>query len=161
MNKKTSIQIKAAFLALVFVLNTIVGFACAIGTDMGFNASHHRHEATAAAHVHAGGKKHTHSEASAKHGQVKEHHHAKAGNDLPNEKEGCCKDKVIKFQQSDKSLAKSFSYAKPVFITAFMASSYYTDALYTSNVASKARYFFRSFHPPIPDIRIAIQSFQI
>ena len=38
MNKTRSIQIKAAFLLVVFAFNIFVGFACGLGIDMGFNA---------------------------------------------------------------------------------------------------------------------------
>ena len=52
-----SIQLKAAFLLVVFGLNTLVGFACAVGVDMSFNSSHHDEEAIEV-HVHADGTKH-------------------------------------------------------------------------------------------------------
>lgn len=36
MKSTISIKIKAAFLLVVFALNTVVGFACSLGVDMGF-----------------------------------------------------------------------------------------------------------------------------
>ena len=43
---------------IVFSLNTIIGFACAVGIDMGFNSTdHHDEEATeTSVHIHADGK---------------------------------------------------------------------------------------------------------
>ena len=47
MSTSIYIQLKAALLLLVFGLNTIIGFACAVGVDMGFNTSHHHNNGTA------------------------------------------------------------------------------------------------------------------
>ena len=79
MNKNISIQAKAAFLITVFSLNTIIGFACAIGIDMGFNATHHHEEEgiQAPLHIHADGKKHVHENGSAKHHDEKSDHQYK------------------------------------------------------------------------------------
>ena len=65
MKKNISIQVKAAFLLFVFALNTAVGFACSIGMDMGFNATHHKDGEASSIHVHADGKKHFHQPKSA------------------------------------------------------------------------------------------------
>lgn len=65
MKRNICIQLKAAALLIVFSLNTILGSACAIGIDMGYNSKHHYHdeaektEATTM-HEHAGGKQHQH-----------------------------------------------------------------------------------------------------
>lgn len=162
MNKKISIQLKAAFLLLVFALNTVVGFACAIGVDRSFNAKHHHEEATTpVVHVHSDGKKHIHEKTS-KHDYGKKSHHDGEDNDNTKEnKDNCCKDQVLKFEQLDKSIANTFAYSSPVFFTDFMTSFYYKGALYSSEDIPKIKYFVRSYHPPISDIRIAIRSFQI
>ncbi len=52
MNKKISIQIKAAFLIGVFSLNTVIGFACAIGIDIGFNTAHHHDDEATEVTIH-------------------------------------------------------------------------------------------------------------
>jgi hypothetical protein len=148
---KTSIQIRAAFLILVFSLNTLIGFACAIGIDMGFNSSHHHDEEASEAevHIHKDGKKHVHHEEA-------KHHHEKDG------KDNCCNDKVIKFNEVDKSASHSLNASiNPVFLTIFPYSFYSAHVLYTSYIKTDSKYFVRSHHPPIPDIRIAIRSFQI
>jgi len=148
MSKAISIKLKAAFLILVFSLNTIVGFACAIGIDMSFNITHHHKEEATEIHVHADGSKHHH--------EKKEHKHSEKEN-----KDGCCNDKVVKNFQTDKSVPQAAKLLSPVFFTAFVATYYNIDISYSSQVNVSNKYFVRGHHPPIPDIRIAIQSFQI
>ena len=171
LTKNYSIQLKAAFLLIVFALNTVVGFACAVGVDMGFNHNHHQDEATEAAiHIHADGKKHIHQEnretAAHRHHahNASSHHHDKADlhHPLNDGKDNCCNDKVIKLAQDDKALSPSLHIAiHPVFFTAFVSSFCNIDVSANSQVTKHSKYFVRSHHPPIPDIRIAIQSFQI
>lgn len=149
MNRKKSIQLKAALLLIVFSLNTVIGFACAVGLDMGFNSHHHEESATAKDVVH-------HYDKSSHHDEADVHHHK-----INNDKDNCCNDGVMKFQQVDKALASSVNLVSPVFYTSFLASFYHIDILSSNNRISDIKYFVRSCHPPIPDIRIAIQSFQI
>ncbi len=143
---------------IVFSLNTIIGFSCAVGMDMGFNSVHHHDEMAAetSVHVHANGKNHKHNEAAK--------HHDEATNDHHNSKEGkdnCCNDFVLKFSQLDKSVPGSLSVINPIFFIAFLSSFYSSDILFHSQETPSIKYFVRSYHPPIPDIRIAIKSFQI
>ncbi len=148
MNRKKSIQFKAAILLIVFSLNTVIGFACAVGLDMGFNSHHHEESAIEVTENHHHDKSHHHDEADI-------HHHQ-----TNNNKDNCCNDGVMKFQQVDKNIATSFSLVNPLFFTSFLISYYNIDILSSNNRISEIKYFVRS-HPPIPDIRIAIQSFQI
>ena len=60
MKRNLSIQIKAATLLLVFAMNTLIGFACAVGVDMGFNRPHHQDEEIAKVHVHSDGANYNH-----------------------------------------------------------------------------------------------------
>ena len=149
MKQNTSIQVKSAFLLLVFILNNLVGFACAIGIDMSFNVSHHHGEEKSEIHVHADGQKHHHENKSST-----THSHG-------DEKNNCCHDQVVKISQADKSVPQPGNYISPVFFTALVSAYYSIDIFYHSQVTPKVKYFVRSYHPPIPDIRIAIQSFQI
>ena len=149
MNRNKSIQFKAAFLLVVFSLNTVIGFACAVGMNMGFNSDHHEESAIEATENHHHDKSHHHDEADVSHQKTN------------NDKDNCCNDEVMKFQQVDKNIATSFSLISPVFFTSFLASFYNIDILSSNNRISEIKYFVRSYHPPIPDIRIAIQSFQI
>src|SRR4051794_29582246 len=50
MKRTSTIQIKAIFLLIVFVLNTMVGFACAVGVE--FKSHHHKHHHHEASHKH-------------------------------------------------------------------------------------------------------------
>jgi hypothetical protein len=149
MNRNKSIQFKAAFLLIVFSLNTVIGFACAVGMNMGFNSHHHEESAIEATENHHHDKSHHHDEADVSHQKTN------------NDKDNCCNDEVMKFQQVDKNIATSFSLISPVFFTSFLASFYHIDLLSSNNRISTIKYFVRRHHPPIPDIRIAIQSFQI
>lgn len=161
MTRNKSIRLKAAFLLMVFSLNTIVGFACSIGIDMGFNTKHH-HDAEATeptVHVHADGRKHVH------HKKASNHHDSETASDhhkSTNGKDNCCNDGVMKITQLDKAVPQSVSIAlHPIFFNAFVSSFYYVDILYSSQVNTSIKHFVRSYHPPISDIRIAIQSFLI
>ena len=150
MNRKNSIQLKAAFLIIVFSLNTVIGFACAVGLDMGFNTHHHNcHEIVILTTSHHQDTSHHNSEAN------NDHHKSKDG------KDNCCNDQVMKFSQLDKSVPQSLNVINPIFLTAFVSTWYGIDVLNISNVHTSIKYFVRSYHPPIPDIRIVIQSFQI
>ncbi len=150
MKRNLSIQLKAALLLVVFGLNTAVGFACAIGVEMGFNSSHHRGEKATEIHVHADGKKHHHEKGTHDHAQKHEQ-----------EKGNCCNDSVIKFSQTDKAVPQSVTPVNPAFFATYLSAYHTIDILYPSQVTISNNYFARSYHPPISDIRIAIRSFQI
>lgn len=149
----------------MFSLNTVVGFACAIGVDMGFNSGHHHEgQASLAVHNHQDGKKHGHHE--------KDHHHKglhggshhggqTSSEERYVEKDNCCTDSVRDFQQLDKSRPDGFILVHPVFTTAFLAVFYQVPPFHQTDVVKDIRQFLRSYHPPIDDIRVAIQSFQI
>ena len=131
---------------MVFGLNAVVGFACSIGIDMGFNTHHHEEETT----ITEKGSHHHHDETE------NHHHKSKDG------KDNCCNDKVMKFEQLDKSVPQSISGSiNPVFFTAFVTSFYNIDVIFHSQVNTSIKYFVRSYHPPISNIRVLIQSFQI
>lgn len=160
MKRNIPIQLKAAFLMIVFSLNTIIGFACAVGIDMGFNSTHHHPEEAdeVSVHIHSDGKEHLH------HNEATKHHDEV--NNQPNKskdgKDNCCNDKVTQLAQLDKALSPSVSFlVNPVFFTALASAFYNIDVSLLSQSSPNIKYFVRSHHPPIPDIRIAIQSFQI
>ena len=97
MKKIKSIQLKAAFLVIVFSLNTVIGFACTVGLDMGFNSHHHEESAIEVSENHHQDKSHHHDEADV-------HHHQ-----TNNDKDNCCNNEVMKFQQVDKAVASSIT----------------------------------------------------
>lgn len=160
MKSTISIQIKVALLLIVFSLNTLIGFACAVGINMGFNSSdNHDEQATEInAETHADTKKDSHQKAK-KHNDEQDSKQKQKSNNC---KGDCCNDKVIKFNDVDKSASHSLSPAiNPVFFTTFIASFHSVSIFYTSFISTSIKYFVRSYHPPISDIRIAIQSFLI
>ena len=148
MQQKKYIQVKAAFLLFIFSLNIFVGTACALGVDMGFNSQHHEKEAEFSVHIHSNGQKHHHEEAEHKHKD-------------DNKKDDCCNDKVVKIFQTDKAVPQFAKLISPTFFPDFIPVYYTTNISYPSQVSTSNKYYVRGHHPPIPDIRIAIQSFQI
>lgn len=140
-----SIQIKALVLLVVFSLNILVGFACAVGIDMGYNSQHHHDEKAVA------------KNSTQHHDEMINHHDD--SEDCPN---NCCKDKVTKITQADKLVPESYkTELNPIFFATFISAFYQSNILflYLTNKADK--HFVRSTPPTIPDIRIAIQSFLI
>src|SRR5687768_11489208 len=164
MTHKQKNKIDASFLLTAFSLNTIIAFACSLGVNMGFNSKDHHNEETteAVVHIHADGKRHIHYEKKKTDNHSKSHKHEQP-KDTQKSKEGkdnCCKDQVLKFQQLDKSVPHSLNIIHPIFLISFF-DAFYNVALPTSEVVKDIKQFVRSYHPPIPNIRIAIQSFQI
>ncbi|MFT3909747.1 MAG: hypothetical protein QM737_10010 [Ferruginibacter sp.] len=143
-----SIRIKASFLLLIFALNTVVGFACAVGFDMGYNTNHHSDEEVEI-HIHKDGSKHHHEKA---HG----HEHPKTS-----DKDDCCSNSVVKIAQVEKSVPHTIKLVNPVFFVAFTFTYLNIDMPFHSQARPFNKYYIRGYHPPISDIRIAIQSFQI
>lgn len=154
MIKNISKQFKAAVLLIVFGLNTIVGFACGIGLDMGFNSTLHHDVEASEIHVHADGKKHDHHSPSI----INQHQEKKTDS---KEKKGCCNDEVQKLQRLDKAFNQNAKTAinPPVF--AVIISIFLGLDIFNLAKAYPPKYVARFFYPPPPDIRIAIQSFQI
>src|SRR5665647_845759 len=162
MKRNISIQIKALFLLLVFAFNTAVGFACAMGVDMGFNTTHHHDdEKEVSVHVHADGNKHHHDNDKASSDVIKtdadyekDHHHGEAEEQYQNKKDGsqkddCCNDKVVKITQTDKAVSNSGTLVHPVFFTALISSYYNINVTYSSQSTTSIKHFVRGHHPPI------------
>ena len=152
MKPNRTIQLKAIFLLLVFSLNTLIGFACAVGLNMDFNKKHHHHDPVALANV-----SHHHNEEGTLH-----HHH---GEDLAKKqatKDGnCCNENVTQLSQSDKLLAHTIDAGieTPVALVAL-------HFLYSSNLSSftqdtKKVPVARPYVLNSRGIRVSIQSFQI
>ena len=154
-------RLKAGLLFLLFALNSIVGFACAVGGGLGSNSDHHRDE-VAEIHIHKDGKEHAHHGANQPENAEKINHKDQGENDRDNSTtaQNCCKDKVIKFDQLDKKIPGTIAVPR-IFETVFIHIFFYYSLASHTNVVKDVKKFVRSYHPPIPDIRIAIQSFQI
>ena len=137
-------------------MNIIIGFACAIGIDMGFNTTHHHEEGSEVAEAQHDHEEH-HQGPTAHHHEDKEHHDNASGEKDDN----CCNHHVVDLSQLDKAIPQTLKvefYPAPLFITHLYS---YISSQYESGYTRSTKFFVRSHHPPIPDIRIAIQSFQI
>jgi hypothetical protein len=171
MNRNLSIKLKAL---VVFATNTAVGFACAIGVDMGFNSPHHNEtEEPAEVHIHDDGKKHVHEKETSEvtthvHQDGSNHQHenepikqapAYGGNLLTKDDGGCCTNEVQEFQNLDKNVTVNTGINVPVFIA--ILSTYFDIDFSTAIKDFPVNYKARFYYPPPPDIRIAIQRFQI
>ena len=145
----------------MFSLNTVVGFACALGMDMEFNSQHHEN-ADAIAHQHEEGTpSHHHDNSSGSHHHDDMDNHPQQSKSEQNKKDNCCNDNVIKFEQLDKSItnAVKVTFNSTVF-AALVHVLYFSDIVSASQVTHQlpiARWCF----PAPPDIRVSIQSFQI
>jgi hypothetical protein len=161
LKKHTHIKLKAAFLVIVFGLNSVVSLACSIGVDMGYNSKHHdkKEETEAVVHIHKDGKKHIHYEKK-KHDDHEKPHHKNEGQSNSS-KDNCCSGEVKQFSALDKSLPNTLNLVHPVFALSFVAVFYDITLAKPNEITRDIKQFVRSYHPPIPDIRIAIQSFQI
>jgi len=138
---------------LVFSLNTLLGFACSLDFNMGYNEHHHETELSVppsptAYHEH--GSDHEHQE-------DKKHRHPIN----ESSKDDCCSNGVTFFSLLDKSVSEQVIIVHPVFATAFFNSYFHIGLLHPHYVPKNIRAFAQSYHPPIHDIRIAIQSFLI
>ncbi len=151
MKKNISIKLKAAFLIIVFGMNTIIGFACAVGIDMGYNVHHHEsQEMKQQDQMHSASM---HHQETSKPG----HHHPAN----KNSEDDCCSNGVKDFTFLSKTVPNKISIIQPLFFTAFIGTYVNVDIFSCKNTITNLHPFARSHHPPIPDIRIAIQSFQI
>jgi hypothetical protein len=163
MTRSPSIQLKAAFLLIVFSLNTAVGFACSVGFDIKFTGSHHGKEKVSITHKHTE-PHHREEKTIAAHKHDNSHQHDGAITDdhqSEKTKDDCCTDEAIKFAQIDKRAPQSFDFSfHPVFFALFLTSIYNFD-VFSDKLIAHRKYFVRGNHPPIPEIRIAIRSFQI
>ena len=148
---------------IVFSCNTIIAFACGIGVDMNFNSKNQNSEKAikSTIHVHADGKKHIHHEkASSGDHKTTQDYKRNVDEKSNKNKESCCTSKVTKFEQLDKLVPQSIKVHSFVY-TSFVSTFFAFANQYTSYIDTSLKYFVRSHHPPIPDLRIAIQSFQI
>lgn len=164
MNKSLSIRLKGLFLLLVFSLNTVVGFACAVGLDMGFNSGHHPevNNKNTPGHTHS----HKDSDAHHEHKHTTNHEHQKDGIDdhhnSSKDKDNCCSDETTKLAKADKLMPHPVDFTfHLLFFTALLSTFFYLDFSPISSHTPNNKLFVRCHHPPIPDIRVAIQSFQI
>lgn len=175
MTYKNSIQLKAAFLLLVFTLNIIIGFACAMGLDMGFNPKHHHdnsnHSASLLNHPHDNSKhsdalvNHHHSNHSAslanQHLHNNDSHHEEniAKNNSGTD-DNCCNEKVVKISEQDKILTLVIHIGVPLALVPLLSSLYLTYFASSAKI-TRGIQVVRCCLLTSRGIRVLIQSFQI
>jgi len=147
MRSKITIRIKALCLLVVFSMNSLLGFACSIGVDLGYNTNHHKQDTNALK-----------NEAAHDCGIMEDE---TTTNTSPVNTHDCCKDEVLKFNLSDKSPASTIKIDAPAH-PAFNLVAFYIVQSFTIEDVPSNHYYVRSDHPPISrDIKILLQSFQI
>lgn len=137
---------------MVFSMNSLAGFGCSIGMNMGYNETHHQHGA----------------EPTKKSAEHHHDHHNKAPEQKENESndkrghEDCCGD-VTKLNLADKSIVSNSTIPVPVFLIAFVSQFLLAEINAPSLLDNRTSYSLRrswSLHDHT-DLRIVIQSFQI
>ncbi len=150
-------KIRALILLMVFSLNTVAGFACSIGVDMGYNKKHHEKKDS---HSHEGMKQHAHPD----HNTKQQHHHKDTYTNVvisETGKDDCCGNEVTNFIKLDKLVVKNpLTLQTPVFLLAFASSFLLFQDQIKDNVTASP-HLRRSCTLYDTDIRIVIQSFQI
>lgn len=143
----------AFILLMVFALNTIVGFACSIGFDMGYNSKHHEHG------KHA---EHGSDLSHAGHHSHHQHQHLFSSNiNIP--KEDCCAGEATGFASLDKSTVHNNIIVKAplILIAAFQNFFHIRTNDFCLTKGTRFQFVRRSCFLNDTDIIIAIQSFLI
>lgn len=148
------IKVKALFLLGLFLLHTAVGVACALIMPRQLipvpppTVEHHSHQT----HSHIGQAATSHSHVATPASQ-----HRKA-----EKKEACCQDEVSEIAALAKIIPqKIVSPTSPLFFAVAPTYIYQPTIFITNTLSPREKYFARGYHPPIPQIRLAIQSFLI
>ena len=164
MKKNSSIRLKAAFLLIVFSLNIVLVFACSIGINMGYNKSHHPDEMAAINH-NQDESQHMTQKMEVSHKLSMAHSHDTEiadHNQSEKSKNDCCTDEAAQFARMDKMAPKPIDFnLQPAFFAANLSSFRYFNIFSTLETLPYGKYYIRGHHPPIPEIRLAIQSFQV
>ena len=147
MTRQLKNKLRAVALLTVFSLNTLAGFACSIGVDMGYNSHHHEH-----------GEMH--------------HNHGHPTNPIDGvsvkfsdagSKDDCCSNDVTQFSLLDKSVAaNNLLVAAPVFLLPFV-TTFFSDTINDRGLAVNSQFQFvrRSSFLNDTDLQMAIGRFQI
>ena len=115
---------------------------------------HHQDEEITEVHVHSDGNKHDHQK------KVDKHEHEENKTEKK-ENKGCCNDDVQKLQSLDKALNQNAKSVIDVHAFAAIICTFLRIDIFSIAKAYPSKYKARYFYPPPPDIRIAIQCFQI
>jgi hypothetical protein len=139
----TFIRFKAGLLLMIFTFNVIIGMGCPFGLCICGN-SHCKERELINLQPSC-----LHDDSFTNPGKSKDCN------------DDCCNDNMIKLLHFDKSCPACFTGLNGKLFISFISSFYSIDILHICEGYSNTRYYVRNHHPPIQDIRIAIQSFQI
>lgn len=173
MKPSKAIKYKALFLLVSFSLNSVVGCACTLGVDMGFNLVDHAHN-DGGQHQHfkkdqieqhlknQPGKQPQKHSYNHNHSKVREHSASNTIALSEPENNNCCNDLVVFFQTLDKALVKvrSSVQKRDVVFSTFVIPL----VLGFNNIrgfTNHYRIFPKEIDLPPPDILTIIQSFRI
>ncbi|MBI1781183.1 MAG: hypothetical protein HYR66_07405 [Sphingobacteriales bacterium] len=161
MKSPRAIQYKALFLLATFSMNTVVGFACSMGVDMGFNSKRHSHNSSKQ-HDHADADNHHEHDGNKSHNHHHDDNDNKTASFTSQDEENCCKDFVTGFNSLDKQLAKqNRTQLKITYLSPFIISAFVFDANNAKGYVQHLRIPPREIDFSPPDIRVFIQSFLI
>ena len=159
---------KALFFLVIFLLNTLVGFACTLHLEYASpkkKANGHTHDHSAHTHHDSASQEDANHHDSHNHHSPKNktahtstgHTHSQAGSA---EDDSCCQDEVSKFYSLDKIAPHSEKIIAKAPVLDIIIFCY--NPLATLHIVKGSiKYIDNRQRPPTRDIRIAIQSFQI
>ncbi|HEX6914869.1 MAG TPA: hypothetical protein VF145_06490 [Chitinophagaceae bacterium] len=144
MNRKGTYPAALAVLT-VFLLNTVISTTCAVSSIV--HEAHHR-----------SGTADHHSESAQAH-----HHHGNRGQDTHEAGGHCCSISMVAFNQQEKLVTGNIQPTPPILVFLYtLAVPGYIDGPVQDIGNNGVAHFLRRRHlPTIPDLRIAMQSFQI
>ena len=169
MKPSRTIKYKALFLLVSFSLNSVVGFACSLGVDMGFNAGHHDHD-SGNHHENSDADKHHEHDGNNSNGNqpgTKSHHNSSSKKNntasfTSQSEDNCCKDFVVGFHSMDKMVAKGSRGVQQQHITISPFVIPVTSGINnTKGFTNHFRIPPKEIDLPPPDIIVFIQSFLI
>ena len=153
MKNSSTIKIKALSLFTVFSLNMLLGFACSLGINMGYNRDHH--------HLNSVSEKSSNNLVTDCHIAFSGDDNSNEGSDSSNDKD-CCSNGVVKFFKLDKNISTTnVDLCSPLLLMVNQLTYQMELLQHLKNNEPAIHYFVQSDHPPLPDIRTAIQSFLI
>lgn len=135
---------KAIFLLVIFLLNTLIGFGCALGME-------------GEAHVHKG---HDHNNHNHDHATAHEHENTPVSGLKFSQVDPCCKTLVNDLVTQSKLVPESGK----VIVLPLMCLPVYVYNLFVPSAGIEREqhaWVIQKERPPNPDIRIMIQSFQL
>ncbi|WP_344853997.1 hypothetical protein [Pedobacter jeongneungensis] len=137
-------KIKAVFFLFTFMLNALVGFGCSISMENEGHENSHKHDH----HTH---QHETVQLVSSQHIELK----------ITGKEDSCCKTLVTNFLVQGKLLPHytKLNLKAPALVPTGFSFAFVPQTKII--IAAQQEINHRAYHPPHPDIRISIQSFQI